>query len=167
MPRRITAGHLAVLAELAATARSLEVILFDGAIGAGWDWSDRDKAMAGRLLAAAPAPARTLVVAGNAHTPTRPQLGIPMGARLHRQRPGVREIRINYGSGRYYNTQPCRFTHPGPAAPPNPAPPGTRLARPRPPHSRRGDRAPPIPGDGRRPRPPHPDRGIERRSPAV
>ena len=111
---RITAGHLAVLAELA-TARSLEVILFDGAIGAGWDWSDRDQAMAGRLLAAAPAPARTLVVAGNAHTPTRPtQPGIPMGAWLHRQRPGVREIRINYGSGRYYNTQPCRFTHPGP-----------------------------------------------------
>jgi hypothetical protein len=109
---RITAGHLAVLAELA-TARSLEVILFDGAIGAEWDWSDRDKAMAGRLLAA-PALARTLVVAGNAHTPTRlTQLGIPMGAWLHRQRPGVREIRINYGSGRYYNTQPCRFTHPG------------------------------------------------------
>ena len=37
-----------------------------------------------------------------------------MGAWLHRQRPGVREIRINYGSGRYYNTQPCRFTHHGP-----------------------------------------------------
>ena len=101
-----------VLAALA-TARSLEVILSDGAIGAEWDWSDRGKAMAGRLLAAAPAPARTLVAAGNAHTPTRPsQRGIPMGAWLHRQRPGVREIRINYGSGRY-NTQPCRFTHPG------------------------------------------------------
>jgi erythromycin esterase-like protein len=48
------------------------VILFDGAIDAEWDRSDRDEAMAERLLAAAPAQARTLVVAGNAHTPTRP-----------------------------------------------------------------------------------------------
>ena len=62
-----------------------------------------------------PAQARTLAVAGNARTPTSPiQLGIPMGAWLNRQRPGVREIRINYGSGRYYNTQPGRFTHYGP-----------------------------------------------------
>ena len=113
---RITAGHLAVLAERA-TAGPLEVILFDGAIGPEWDWSDCDKAMARRLLAAAPAGTRTLAVAGNAHTPTSPiELGIPMGAWLRRQRPGVREIRINYGSGWYYNTQPCRFTHHG--APP-------------------------------------------------
>ena len=111
---RITAGHLAVLAERAA-ASPLEMILFDGVIDAGWDWSDRDQAMAGRLLAAAPAQARTVAVAGNAHTPTVPsELGIPMGARLNRQRPGVQEIRINYGSGRYYNTRPCRFDHHGP-----------------------------------------------------
>jgi hypothetical protein len=111
---RITAGHLAVLAERA-TAGPLEVILFDGAIDAGSDWSDRDKAMAGRLLAAAPPRDRTLAVAGNAHTPTCPiELGIPMGAWLNRQRPGVREIRINYGGGRYYNTQPCQFTEHGP-----------------------------------------------------
>jgi hypothetical protein len=111
---RITAGHLAVLAERA-TVSPLEVILFDGAIDAGQDWSNRDEAMARRLLAAAPAQARTLAVAGNAHTPTSPiELGIPMGAWLNRQRPGVREIRINYGSGRYYNAQPCQFTHHGP-----------------------------------------------------
>lgn len=111
---RITAGHLAVLAERAA-AGPLEVILFDGAIGAEQDWSDRDEAMARRLLAAAPARARTLAVAGNAHTPTSPiELGIPMGAWLNRQRPGVREIRINYGSGWYYNSQPCRFDQHGP-----------------------------------------------------
>jgi hypothetical protein len=111
---RITAGHLAVLAERC-TAGLLELILFDGAIHAGWDWSDRDKAMAGRLLAAAPAQARTLAVAGNAHTPTGPiEPGIPMGAWLNQQRPGVREIRINYGSGRFYSTQPCRFTPCGP-----------------------------------------------------
>jgi hypothetical protein len=111
---RITAGHLAVLAERA-TAGPLEVILFDGAIDADWDWSDCDEAMARRLLPAAPAQARTLVVAGNAHTPTGPiELGIPMGACLNRQRPGVREIRINYGGGRYYNSQPCRFARRGP-----------------------------------------------------
>ena len=61
-----------------------------------------------------PAQARTLAVAGNARTPTSPiQLGIPMGAWLNRQRPGAREIRINYRSGRYYNSQPCRFAHHG------------------------------------------------------
>jgi hypothetical protein len=88
------------------------VILFDGPIDADWHWSDRDEAMARRILAAAPAGTRTLAVAGNAHTPTRPtELGIPMGAWLDRQRPGVREISINYGSGRFYNTQPCRFAH--------------------------------------------------------
>jgi hypothetical protein len=111
---RITAGHLAVLAERASTG-PLEVILFDGAIGADRAWSDHDEAMARRILAAAPASTRTLAIAGNAHTLTGPtQLGVPMGAWLNRQRPGVREIRINYGSGWYYNTRPCRFAHPSP-----------------------------------------------------
>src|SRR5262249_13133488 len=111
---RITAGHLAVLAERA-TAGPLEVILFDGPIDAEWDWSAWDQAMARRLLAAAPVQDRTLAVAGIPHTPTSPiELGIPMGAWLNRQRPGVREIRINYGSGRYYNSQPCQFTPCGP-----------------------------------------------------
>jgi hypothetical protein len=36
-------------------------------------------------------------------------LGIPLGARLAQQRPGVREIRIRYGGGRYYNVRPARF----------------------------------------------------------
>jgi hypothetical protein len=116
---RITAGHLAVLAERAA-AGPLDVILFDGAIGMGWSWSQRDEAMAGRLLAGAVPGAPTLVVAGNAHTPTSPtSLGVPMGAYLAQQRPGVREIRINYGGGSYYNTEPARFSRasarPGPA----------------------------------------------------
>jgi hypothetical protein len=48
---RITAGHLAVLAERAA-AGPVQVVLFDGTIGAGWSWSDRDEAMAGRILSA-------------------------------------------------------------------------------------------------------------------
>ena len=100
---RITAGHLAVLAERAA-AGPLDLILFDGVIGEGWSWSQRDEAMARRLLAASGPRARTLAVAGNAHTPTRPiELGVPMGARLAGQRPGVREIRISYGGGGFYN----------------------------------------------------------------
>jgi hypothetical protein len=106
---RITAGHLAVLAERAA-AGPLELILFDGVIGAGWSWSQRDEAMARRLLAASAPGARTLAVAGNAHTPTSPiELGVPMGARLAGQRPGVREIRINYGGGSFYNDGPRQF----------------------------------------------------------
>ena len=106
---RITAGHLAVLAERAA-AGPLELILFDGAIGADWSWSQRDEAMARRILAASTPGARTLVVAGNAHTPTSPiELGVPMGARLAGQRPGVREIRISCGSGGFYNGGPRQF----------------------------------------------------------
>jgi len=47
---RITAGHLAVLAERAG-AGPLELTLFDGTIGADWSWSRRDEAMAARILA--------------------------------------------------------------------------------------------------------------------
>ena len=65
---RITAGHLAVLAERAA-AGPLEVILFDGVIGASWSWSRRDEAMARRLLAGLPlrgSPRRPSAVPGRA-----------------------------------------------------------------------------------------------------
>jgi hypothetical protein len=110
---RITAGHLAVLAERSA-AGPVQVTLFDGTIGPGWSWSDHDEAMAERILAADPQEVRTLVVAGNAHTPTRPtELGVPMGAWLAQKRPGIREIRINYGGGRYYNMQPREFARHG------------------------------------------------------
>lgn len=106
---RITAGHLAVLRERAA-AGLLGLTLFDGTIGAGWTWSQRDDAMARRILAAPAAETGTLVVAGNAHTPTtRTRLGVPLGACLAEQRPGLREIRISYGGGSYYNIQPRRF----------------------------------------------------------
>jgi hypothetical protein len=123
---RITAGHLAVLRERAA-AGQLELVLFDGVMSAGFTWSQRDEAMADRVLARAK-PVGTeavnaeaghtggglLVVAGNAHTPTQPtSLGVPLGACLARQRPGVEEIRIRYGSGHFYNLRPRRF-HPQP-----------------------------------------------------
>jgi hypothetical protein len=65
------------------------VTLFDGVIGPGWSWSQRDEAMARRLLAGSPCGARTLAVAGNARTPASPtDLGVPPGAWLARQRPG-------------------------------------------------------------------------------
>ena len=106
---RITAGHLAVLAERAA-AGPLEVILFDGTMGLGWDWSQHGEAMAGRILAGSAAGSGTLAVAGNAHTPTsHTDLGVPLGAYLARRRPGVREISINYGGGSFYNLQPRQF----------------------------------------------------------
>jgi hypothetical protein len=111
---RITAGHLAVLAERAA-AGPFELTLFDGTIGAEWSWSQRDEAMATRILAGAAAGIGTLAVAGNAHTPvSRTELGVPMGACLARGRPGVREIRINYCGGNYYNFGPGRFAPIGP-----------------------------------------------------
>src|SRR5438067_7342408 len=68
---RITAGHLAVLAERAA-AGPLELTLFDGIVEAGWSWSRCDEAMAARILAGGAAGIPTLVVAGNAHTPVKP-----------------------------------------------------------------------------------------------
>jgi hypothetical protein len=111
---RITAGHLAVLRERAATG-PMSLTLFDGAIGAGWSWSQRDEAMARRILAVPAASTGALVVAGNAHTPTAcTRLGMPLGAYLAHERPGVREIRISYGGGRYYNIQPRRFRRIGP-----------------------------------------------------
>ena len=106
---RITAGHLAVLADRVA-AGPLDLILFDGVIGADWSWSQRDEAMARRILATSPPSARTLVVAGNAHTPIHPiELGIPMGAHLAGQRPGTREVQISYGGGGFYNCEPRQF----------------------------------------------------------
>lgn len=106
---RITAGHLAVLRERAAHA-ALSLALFDGTVPARWDWSARDQAMAERVLAAPGAEAGTLVVAGNAHTPTaRTRHGTPLGTWLAAQRPGVREIRIVYHAGRFYNMRPRRF----------------------------------------------------------
>lgn len=99
---RLTAGHLAVLADLA-RAGPLELTLFDGAVHAGSGvpadvpvlsgtprqrvpgravqslreldvalWSRRDAAMAACILESSAGAAPTLVVAGNAHTPLVP-----------------------------------------------------------------------------------------------
>ena len=106
---QITAGHLAVLRERAA-AGPLSLTLSHGTMSTDWNWSQRGEAMAGRILAAPLAATGTLVVAGHAHTRTaRTRLGVPLGARLAGQRPGLREIRISYGGGHFYNIQPRRF----------------------------------------------------------
>ena len=108
---RLTVGHLAVLRERAIAGQS-GLALFDGETGVYQTWSERDQARAGRVLAGATAAPGTLVVAGNAHTPTgSTSLGIPLGACLYQQRPGVQEIRISYGRGLYYDMQPRHF-HP-------------------------------------------------------
>jgi hypothetical protein len=111
---RITAGHLAVLADRAA-AGPLELTLFDPAIGADWSRSQRDEAMATRILVGRAGRTPTLVVAVNAHTPVnRTEWGVPMGAYLTQRRPGAREIRINYCSGYFYNCKPAQFPTTGP-----------------------------------------------------
>jgi hypothetical protein len=93
----VTAGHFAVLRALI----PVTVTLFDGDVVTG-DWSQRDATMAQRVLRAHAEP--VLVVAGNAHTLTSPsELGLPMGACLASARPAVRSVRIDYGSGDYYN----------------------------------------------------------------
>ena len=71
--------------------------------------------MAARLLAGRAAGNRTLVVAGNAPTlVSHTELGVPMGAYLAQLRPGIREIRINYCGGYFYNLQPAPFATIGP-----------------------------------------------------
>ncbi|MEU6718249.1 hypothetical protein ABZ897_42855 [Nonomuraea sp. NPDC046802] len=60
-------------------------------------WSQWDAAMARRLPDAHSD--RTLVLAGNPHTPTSViDSGTPMGAHLAAERPAVRSIRIAYGT---------------------------------------------------------------------
>jgi hypothetical protein len=105
---RITAGHFALLRERFMAEGLQALTLFDGVNEVGW--SRREAAMADRILSALAPRARTLVIAGNAHTALSPTgLGIPLGARLGERRPGVREIRVNYGNGSYYNLSPQRF----------------------------------------------------------
>jgi len=104
---RLTAGHLAMLRRWAAAG--LLIILMDGTtivrprpgeseeeMGRRW-WSERDAAMAARVLAAPNAPGGRLVVAGDLHTRLEPlpasdpigaEIGVPMGAELARRRPG-------------------------------------------------------------------------------
>ena len=49
-------------------------------------------------------------MAGNAHTPASPtDLGVPLGAWLARQRPGIGEIRIRYGGERFWTSGSRRF----------------------------------------------------------
>jgi hypothetical protein len=96
---RVTAGHFALL-----RAVRPRLILFDGDWNVGGTWSQRDAAMAERLLAGLPPREPCLVVAGNLHTRTgRIREGVPMGRYLARRRPGVVEVRIVHGGGTYYN----------------------------------------------------------------
>lgn len=119
---RLTAGHLAALRRWAADG--LLITLMDGTtvvrprpkeseaeMGRRW-WSERDAAMAGRVLAPPDAPGGRLVVAGNLHTRLEPlpaedpigaEIGVPMGAELARQRPGLCSIDCVYGPGQFYN----------------------------------------------------------------
>ena len=105
---RITVGHFALLRERFQAERLQALTLFDGVTEVGW--SRREAAMAQRILNAQQPGSRTLVIAGSAHTALTPtMLGVPIGARLAELRPGVREIRIRYTNGTYYNLSPQRF----------------------------------------------------------
>jgi hypothetical protein len=72
-------------------------------------WTERDEAMAARVLAAPDPAGGRLVVAGNLHTRLKPlSIGDPMGVRLALQRPGLRSIDCIYGQGEFYNLGPRR-----------------------------------------------------------
>ena len=120
---RLSAGHLVVLRRLAAAG--VGVTLMDGALvleprrpgetAAARDrrwWSERDAAMADRVLAAPEVPGGRLVVAGSLHTRLEPlhvsdpraaQIGVPMGVEVARRRPGLCSIECVYGTGHFYN----------------------------------------------------------------
>jgi hypothetical protein len=124
---RLTAGHLAMLRRW--VAAGLLITLMDSTrivrprpgeceeeTGRQW-WSERDAAMAARVLAAPDAPGGRLVVAGNLHTRLEPlpasdpigaKIGVPMGAELARRRPGLCSIDCVYGPGQFYNLGPRR-----------------------------------------------------------
>jgi hypothetical protein len=124
---RLTAGHLAAVRRWAVAG--LLITLMDGPpvvcprpgeseeeMGRRW-WSERDAAMAGRVLAAPDAPGGRLVVAGDLHTRLEPlpvddpigaEIGVPMGAELARRRPGLCSIDCVYGPGQFYNLGPRR-----------------------------------------------------------
>jgi hypothetical protein len=62
-----------------------------------------------RVLAAPYAAGGVLVVAGNTHSQLEPlPVGVPMGAQLARQRPGLCSIDCVDGRGRFYNLGPRR-----------------------------------------------------------
>jgi hypothetical protein len=110
---RITAGHLATVRRWAGSG--LLITLMDGTVlyprpGESTEederraWTEGDAAMAARVLAAPDAVGGRLVVAGNLHTKLEPlSIGVPMGAHLARQRPGLCSIDCVYGRGRFYN----------------------------------------------------------------
>src|SRR5688500_12157740 len=102
---RLTTGHLALLRDLADHEPPAEWLAFDTwspvhTIPGESEWTARDHAMAHRILDHTEPTERTLVIAGNAHTPaTRTRNGIPIGSWLAQERPGVRSIAPNYGQG--------------------------------------------------------------------
>jgi hypothetical protein len=106
---RRTPGHLGLLRDLAERQPAVSWLAFDSwspapEVPGESDWTARDHAMARRVLDHTDPAGRTLVVAGSAHTPTtRTDNGIPMGAWLDRERPGLRSVTINYGAGVIYN----------------------------------------------------------------
>jgi hypothetical protein len=97
---RVTAGHVALI-------RTAEVVGVEAALGPR-DADARDAAMAARLESL-PA-ARTLFVAGNAHTKLeRHRHYLPAGAHLARGRPGLCSLDIHYRTGGFYNFGSRRF----------------------------------------------------------
>jgi hypothetical protein len=92
---RITAGHLAVLRERA-RAGQLDLALTGGTAGTDGNGPRPGESVADRILADATAESGTLAVAGSAR---------PAGVS------GVRDIRISYGRGGYYDMKPSQI-HP-------------------------------------------------------
>ena len=138
---RITAGHLAVLRERAA-AGPLDLTLFDGPTWADWSWSQRDEAMAERILAQSTTASGTLVSgrqrphAHRADIPGPPARRVPgpaaAGGQQHPHQ--VRWRPVLQPRAAPVQAQGQRLAQPGPAAS------AARAPCPRPAGRQRGDR---------------------------
>lgn len=108
---RLTPGHLALLRNLANRDHAVGWLAFDSwsmppEVPGESQWTARDHAMARRILSQTEPTSRTLVIAGNAHTPlARTKNGVPMGHWLANERPRVASLKVNYGGGTFFNFQ--------------------------------------------------------------
>ena len=140
---RITAGHLAVLADRAA-AGPLEVILFDGPSAPSRTGRIAMRRWPGTCWPLPPSrPARRPSPGTRTLPPAPSRWAFPWGRGCTGSGPGAGDPdQLRQRAVLQHPTVPVR--PPRPAAAPDPAPPTARLGRPRPSHSAGGDRAPQI-----------------------
>ncbi|MFA6925237.1 MAG: hypothetical protein WC223_13410 [Bacteroidales bacterium] len=111
---RITAGHFALLKKMKNEGLIENLICFDEKIPTG-KWNERDADMANNIIENL-SKYKTLVVAGNIHTETKPIIfdnekkeHHPMGEKIIKKIPNVPSGKIKYITGEFYNYGKKKF----------------------------------------------------------